>query len=468
MTEAEDAPTQAEVIEPLEREADQENQTPADAEQHGKQALSKHQTIKRKKRRSIGQQSKRRKRTSGESNGSGRSSLQDIERRSPTVVSTEELHVQAQTEREPDSAEHEQREDILALEQSSTGSTHDAESANDEADDDESEAVRETATRLANPPSLARKATKTSRKRRRDPYDTIPPTPAHLRAEDSEDEEDQSYIPDPEGEPPTPAPAVAKKKNPAQPKLRTKSTDSGEQSARQKSKLRKDAYEIKTYRLANIDALPTIIEEFEVEEIDLEDEASRSDADAQAFATSHQRVLKQRFPDRVAPNIIDVLAQVVEECTRNTVAGLSNSSMDAAKLLALETFAAIVDERLRHHSLLIEERTTLENRAKNARRDKMDMQRRYLELRSKREDVAIKCDAVRRKHAEEKAEWTSRERIGRLAQEINVGRNRLTGKEPQNLDVQLKTLSNLVSTKSEQGGLLGRIKDFNSTLESIL
>lgn len=198
------------------------------------------------------------------------------------------------------------------------------------------------------------------------------------------------------------------------------------------------------------------------------DEAGESDLDSED-ERAREAELKSTI-DRPVPNVVDVLAQycreTVEAAVQRLDAGIaSNRAERKRKQTALQRVGQELDDRLYEMSAAIEARIQLEAQARRAKREKSQLQARWLDIRRQREEIALRCDGIRQQNWERErdreAKWTISEAAHKL--ELEVERN--NAPEEESLEYMLRAVAADVSNSHGDGGLLERIKSFNSQLE---
>jgi hypothetical protein len=263
------------------------------------------------------------------------------------------------------------------------------------------------------------------------------------------DEDDNSYI---ESSPEPETPAVPK---PVRRRDRWEVTQSQSADApmiRQAKRGGKEKFPILIHRLGQISRLDTIEEEEDV----------NPPADS---------VKEKNLADRKQPNGVDVLAQICRETISTMLdripeTGKAGERATARnKRSALQAFGSTLDDELFAMSEAVENRINLEARVRKSKRENAALQSEYLELRREREQIALKCDAVRREHwdyeEETRQKWTLSEAARRVEQDL--GRDDTQGEE--GLEFLLRTTTSLVSSSSDSGGTLYKVKAFNLQLE---
>jgi hypothetical protein len=287
-------------------------------------------------------------------------------------------------------------------------------------------------------------------------------TPRDGPTYEPEIEGDETYIDQASPEKPTPKSRSKKTKKKARNGRRSGSNVQGSSSGTVNASSRvkkpsKSTFPILTHRMTNISALPTIAEDGE------------DDPDLSSDLNS----IKTKFTDRSAPNAIDVLAQICRETIANAISKLSTSTgtrEGKRKRSALEAFSSEIDSRLFDMSVAIEHRLTMEARVKKAKKAKTDAQNEWMAIRREREEIALKCDAIRARYqmmeAEGKETYELSERLHEL--EMLVEKPELGGEggASEGLEYLLRSVAVTVSGAAGAGdGLLAQVKDFNQQLE---
>ena len=277
-------------------------------------------------------------------------------------------------------------------------------------------------------------------------------SPAVVRSIEVENASDDEYVDEEHSpEPPTPAP----NKRPAKAVLAKKgSRIEGAINTVRRSK--KSGFPITTYRMANIDTLPTIREENDLEPY----------SDNEPQHDTHRIHATNRAP----ANAIDILAQVCREVVANTVDHLATGDQHGTasrkrKRTALEAFGDDLDSRLFEMSAAVEDRLDLEGRSRKIKREKADLQSRWIEVRRQREQVALRCDRVRREHWEDEQEREEKWHVSESAYKAELELERGEPEEEESLEYLLRTVADEVSNRSEGGGLLNKIRSVNGQLQ---
>lgn len=244
-----------------------------------------------------------------------------------------------------------------------------------------------------------------NKKRRREPESEPEPDvepEAELAQEpEAEPEPDE---PEPEQLPPTKRrqgrPSLKKDTQPsAQPEEPTteQAVEERPRPARKPRQPRGEAIPVTIHRLANLATLGDA------------NPAGASDGEGSGDELSTRQ--KTKLPSRGGVNAADVLSQICRETLEKTVATLStgianegNASRRSEwmhKRKAVEAYGSELEGRLLELSDMLDSNFTLGTQLRRAKREMVDMRGRLYHLRAQREDVALRMDAVRKKHSEE-------------------------------------------------------------------
>lgn len=272
---------------------------------------------------------------------------------------------------------------------------------------------------------------------------------SEIRGVDRDDSEDVYIEENASPEPETPAPA-RKGKGPRKPKMES---EDGEDT---KVKTSKASFPIVTQRLTNFDLLPTIDE---LGESDLDSDEERARDAERKLAT-----------EKSVPNTVDVLAQYCRETVESAVdklnTGPSNNRAERKRQqTALETIGRELNDRLFEMSAAIDHRVQLESRTRRAKRSRAELQARWLEIRRQREEIALRCDHIRQQNWERERERESKWALSEAAHKLELEVERSEPEEVESLEYMLRTVAADVSCTQPCGGILDRIKTFNVRLE---
>ncbi|EXJ78983.1 hypothetical protein A1O3_08483 [Capronia epimyces CBS 606.96] len=260
-----------------------------------------------------------------------------------------------------------------------------------------------------------------------------------------EEDDDGTYIQESSPEPQTPA---ATKRASKVPHYRTNPNRDTRAAGTKGSK---PTFPILTHRLTNVSYLPTIHE--------ASDDESRFE---NAMDIPN---------DRSQPNVVDVLSQICRETIENLVQDMSENVQPSERAAlknkrnALEEFGRDLNDELFELSEAVENRINLEARLRKSKRDKASLQTEWLELRKEREQIALRCDDVRRRHWEFEEQARERWDLSEAARRAELELERDDQPNEDGLEFLLRSVVSSVSSASEAGGLLDKVRSFNSQLE---
>ncbi|EXJ96460.1 hypothetical protein A1O1_01586 [Capronia coronata CBS 617.96] len=284
----------------------------------------------------------------------------------------------------------------------------------------------------------------------RDKDEDSPPPSRSGSPTRTDGDDDETYIQESSPEPQTPALSKKVGDNIHRGATRTQNPRSS------KGGTSRPTFPILTHRLTNSSRLPTI------------DEANENDVHSEnAFANRDD--LER---DRSEPNAVDVLAQIcretIENCVRRMSEDMQPSERAALKVrrTALEEFGRDLNDELFELSEAAENRIILEARVRKSKREKAFMQTEWIELRKERERIALECDAVRRRHWQCEDDARERWDLSEAARRAELELERNDPANEAGLECLLRSVLNNVSSASEEGGLLDRVKSFNAQLEN--
>lgn len=275
--------------------------------------------------------------------------------------------------------------------------------------------------------------------------------------EDADEDADETYVPEEATPEPTPAPKHIKVKSIRREGPRSTHRDGNRISGRNRNK-----YPILTHRMANIGVLPTISEgvALQLPNGDEDDDVDELAVHAPGIST------------KSTPNAVDVLAQACRETIDASVEGLQQltTAERTRQTAALQSFRAVLDIRLFELSQSLDHRLHMEARLRKQRREKAELQARWLEVRKQRDVMALRMDAARRQH------WENEE-MSRQAWDVSQSAHRLetavSRAEPEQesqaalLESSLREVGQEVSSKNG-GGVLNVLRTFNAQLEQVV
>jgi hypothetical protein len=225
----------------------------------------------------------------------------------------------------------------------------------------------------------------------------------------------------------------------------------GKGRTKTKMKTSNSTFPILTHRLTDRSQLSTIAEEQEDGSCD---EAGQDHSQRQ-------------------PNAVDILAQICRETIGNM---LDHMSLNATKSdrqafknkrSAFEAFGQDLEDELFEMSEAVETRINLEARVRKSKREKSDLQAQWTVVRREREQIALQCDGVRKRHWETEEDarekWEVGEAVRKVELDLEIGDER----HKDGSDFLLQSVVEDVSCLSGQGGILARFREFNLMLENI-
>ncbi|EAW11352.1 uncharacterized protein ACLA_090450 [Aspergillus clavatus NRRL 1] len=223
-------------------------------------------------------------------------------------------------------------------------------------------------------------------------------------------------------------------------------------------------------------------------------ELSRPDSPAEEEDSADELAArrKTKLPKRGGVNPADVLSQICRETLEKTLTtlknGIANETNPARraewtrKKKAVEAFETELEGRLFELSEMLDSNFVLSVQLRKAKREMMDLRGRLYQVRKEREGVALRVDAVRRKHAEEEEARMARMSISNSLHSLELaverGQNRAstaadeedpTDASPTSgLEFLLRSVAENVSSAAPgaQGGLLDQMKSLNAQLEA--
>ncbi|QSS62860.1 AT hook domain-containing protein [Histoplasma capsulatum] len=191
-----------------------------------------------------------------------------------------------------------------------------------------------------------------------------------------------------------------------------------------------------------------------------------------------------KYPSRSGVNPADVLGQICRETLEKTISklaeGIEQESNSARRVewtrkrKTVELFGVELEQRLFDMSELLDSNFVLSARLKREKRDIAFLRNRLVELRKEREDVALRIDEVRRKYTEDEHVKTEHDNLNNSLHNLQlaIDRGRKVDDEPVahpviGLEFLLRTVAHDVSSTApgSHGGILHHVKSFNNELE---
>ncbi|KFY99730.1 hypothetical protein V498_00554 [Pseudogymnoascus sp. VKM F-4517 (FW-2822)] len=189
------------------------------------------------------------------------------------------------------------------------------------------------------------------------------------------------------------------------------------------------------------------------------------------------------FASRSGVNAVDVLSQACDEFSVSAVdalgRGLEGAGSSAerreyrTKLLAVEAFAEEARWKLMELTISLDAEYALRKRVRAVVKEKGELRAELMRLRAEREQVARKMDTARIQHEEEGKDNETLISLSTTLHDIalatSLGRDNGSSEslaEPP-LPVVVDGVAAIASSKSRDGGLLRRLKEFNGFLERV-
>ncbi|MCJ1245208.1 hypothetical protein MMC30_002409 [Trapelia coarctata] len=192
------------------------------------------------------------------------------------------------------------------------------------------------------------------------------------------------------------------------------------------------------------------------------------------------------FPKRSGVNAIDVLSQICREMVAKAAETLKlgeakergeRKKVEARKRNAVEMFGEELDERLFQMTEALDNNYALTIRLRQANKEKVAKREELLEIKRLREEVAIEIDEVRAKHEHDtkiaQDELNLNTMISDIELAVQCGRALQAVDDAEGADegdvhglgVQLRTVAEKATSAGPGGGLLDRVRSFNRMVE---
>lgn len=282
--------------------------------------------------------------------------------------------------------------------------------------------------------------------------------------DDNDDEIDEPYIPDEaSAEPESPMKKSIQK--PANTRRKTARSAGRPQPTASSS----GTVPVLTYRTTNVKALPTIIEEHEHL-----DPGDVSDPDELAA------LIAPTVSTKSTPNAIDVLAQACREAMDSGIAKVKGASSLTGpqrkdQIEALRSLRSSLDNSWFQVSQVLDQRMHMESRLRKSRREKAELQTRWLEIRRQRDVLDLRKDAIRRRHWEN--ETLARRRFDASEAAAGLEEALMAGTEPDDdaapaaasLEYLIRDVLKDVSNSADEtsGSILETVQSFNAHLKRL-
>ncbi|KAK4240979.1 hypothetical protein C8A03DRAFT_30948 [Achaetomium macrosporum] len=185
-------------------------------------------------------------------------------------------------------------------------------------------------------------------------------------------------------------------------------------------------------------------------------------------------------------NAVDVLSKLCEELVETYMTKLEERGRAAEDATtrreqktmyrALEAFHEEVKTRLLEHTIALDTLHALHKRVRAAQKEKLALRDEILRIRREREQVALRMDAIRIRHEADSKEALRHISLSSAMHDIDLAVEKgqaapeLSPAEQKkadlaNLELLISQVADQACTKSDGGGALKQIKEFNAFLE---
>ncbi|KAK4132419.1 hypothetical protein BT67DRAFT_385630 [Trichocladium antarcticum] len=192
------------------------------------------------------------------------------------------------------------------------------------------------------------------------------------------------------------------------------------------------------------------------------------------------------FANRGGVNAVDVLSKLCEELVEAYMAKLEErlgAAEDAAArreqktmYRALEAFQEELRTRLLEHTIALDTLYGLRKRVRVAQKEKLALRDEILRVRAEREQVALRMDAIRIRHEAESKEALRHISLSSAMHDIDLAVEKgqaapeLSPAEQKtadlaSLELLISRVADQACTRSDGGGALRQIREFNAFLE---
>ncbi|KAK1832905.1 hypothetical protein QBC39DRAFT_425195 [Podospora conica] len=192
------------------------------------------------------------------------------------------------------------------------------------------------------------------------------------------------------------------------------------------------------------------------------------------------------FGNRGGVNAVDVLSKLCEELIEAFLARLQSNVENAEDAAArreqktmftsLQAFQEVLRTRLLEHTIALDTLHALRKRVRVAQKEKVTLRDEIMRIRAERDQVALRMDAIRIKHEAESKEALRHISLssamhdidlaiekGQAAEELSASEQKAA--DLANLELLISRVADQASSKSDSGGTLKQIKEFNAFLE---
>ncbi|KAL2023236.1 hypothetical protein VTK56DRAFT_3359 [Thermocarpiscus australiensis] len=192
------------------------------------------------------------------------------------------------------------------------------------------------------------------------------------------------------------------------------------------------------------------------------------------------------FANRGGVNAVDVLSKLCEELIEAYMTKLeerARTAEDAATkreqktmYRALEAFQEELRTRLLEHTIALDTLHALRKRVRAAQKEKLALRDEILRIRAERDQVALRMDAIRIRHEAESKEALRHISLSSTMHDIDLAVERgqaapeLSPAEQKkadlaNLELLISRVADQACTRSDGGGTLKQLREFNAFLE---
>ncbi|KAL2141472.1 hypothetical protein VTI28DRAFT_2346 [Corynascus sepedonium] len=192
------------------------------------------------------------------------------------------------------------------------------------------------------------------------------------------------------------------------------------------------------------------------------------------------------YANRGGVNAVDVLSKLCEELIEAYMDKLEErgrAAEDAATrreqktmYRALEAFQEELRTRFLEHTVALDTLHSLRKRVRAAQKERLGLRDEILRIRAEREQVALRMDAIRIRHEADSKEALRHISLSSAMHDIDMAVERglaapeLSPAEQKkadlaNLELLIGRVADQACTRSDGGGTLGQIKEFNAFLE---
>ncbi|TAQ91196.1 hypothetical protein B7494_g483 [Chlorociboria aeruginascens] len=191
------------------------------------------------------------------------------------------------------------------------------------------------------------------------------------------------------------------------------------------------------------------------------------------------------YARRGGVNPIDVLSQICQESVASGLDALDSLSEKEGnsalrreyrtKCQAIEAFGRELQTYLLEHTINLDNTYALERRVRDEQKRKIGLREEILRIRAEREQAALQMDDIRIKHEAATNDAQEVDSLNITIHDVELAVEFGKAKQARDsikeavemtgLELLLKRISSEASTKSDSGGILKQVKEFNAFLE---